>query len=97
MEWLAAAETSGAARRESTPIFPRSIPYHRLTHYPGATMQHQLQTNLDSLNNHGFGRAGLETPAYVTEVLAALPTTPSANDDGSYVDLAQRVREGGEW
>ena len=60
-------------------------------------MQHQLQTNLDALNNHGFGRAGLETPAYATDLMAALPTSPSANDDDGYVDLAQRVREGGEW
>lgn len=59
-------------------------------------MQHQLQTNLDALNDHGFGRAGMETPAYVNELMAALPPGPSANDDG-YVDLAQRVREGGEW
>ena len=97
MEWLTAAETSGAARREVYPDFSKNHFIPPTDTLPGAIMQHQLQTNLDSLNNHGFGRAGLETPAYVTEVLAALPTTPSANDDGSYVDLAQRVREGGEW
>ncbi|MEG0976548.1 MAG: hypothetical protein RSD57_13980 [Comamonas sp.] len=60
-------------------------------------MQHQLQINLDALNNHGFGRAGMGTPAYVTEMVAALPANPSANDDDGFVDLAQRVREGGEW
>ena len=44
-------------------------------------MQHQLQTNLDALNNHGFGRAAMEQPAYATDLVAALPAHPSANDD----------------
>ena len=60
-------------------------------------MQYQLHTNLDALNNHGFGRAAMEQPAYATDLVAALPAHPSANDDDGYVDLAQRVRECGEW
>ena len=50
-----------------------------------------------ALNNHGFGRADMELPSYATELIAALPPSGSANDDDGYVDLAQRVREGGEW
>ncbi len=60
-------------------------------------MQYQLHTNLDALNNHGFGRAGLDTSAYAVELMAALPANASANDEDGYIDLAQRVREGGEW
>ena len=59
-------------------------------------MQHQLQINLDALNNHGFGRADMEIAAYADEQLSALPANPSANDD-AYVGLAQRERECGEW
>ena len=86
------------ARRESTSIlfinYTRSIHHHS---YLELAMQHQLQINLDALNNHGFGRADRELPAYANDMVAALPANPSANDDDGYVDLAQRVRECGEW
>ena len=42
-------------------------------------MQYQLHTNLDALNNHGFGRAGLDTSAYAVELMQASATGKGLN------------------
>ncbi|GAB2459291.1 hypothetical protein GCM10027082_07570 [Comamonas humi] len=51
----------------------------------------------DALNDHEFGRSGMEPPTYAMQMLPPANLGASANDGDGYVDLAQRVREGGEW
>lgn len=60
-------------------------------------MQKQLHTPFDTLNDHEFGRAGMELPGYASHMMAPATGGMSANDDDAYIDLAQRVREVGEW
>lgn len=51
----------------------------------------------DALNDHEFGCSGMEPPNYAIQMLPPTSWGAPANDSDAYVDLAQRVREGGEW
>ena len=62
-------------------------------------MQSQRLIADDALNDldHEFGRSGMEPPSYAIQMLPPVSWGASANDSDGNVDLAQRVRECGEW
>ena len=60
-------------------------------------MQSQCLIADDALNRHDFGCSGMEPPAYAIQMLPPAHWSAPANDSDGYVDLAQRVRECGEW